>query len=106
MKTKSQLTPERQLLVELMQAVNFGRIEGLLVRDGQPVLKPRPKVVWEHKFGSDSGSRSEYGRPDFLLKRQVVEMFDQLDDLGDAIIDQIEIKHGLPFRMVVSEPSV
>lgn len=106
MRTKLQLTPERQLLVELMQTVNFGRIEGLLVRAGQPVLNPRPTVVREHKFGSDSGSRPEYGRPDFLLKRQVVEMFDQLDVLDDAIIDQIEVKHGLPFRMVVTEQSV
>lgn len=103
MQTKSQLTPQRQLLVELMQTVNFGRIEGLQVRAGQPVLKPRPIVVREHKFGSENGSRPEHGRPDFSLKRQVVEMFDQLDDLGDAIIDQIEIKHGLPFRMVVTE---
>ena len=40
--TKTSLTPARRRLVELMQEVNFGRIERLKVRDWEPVLDPPP----------------------------------------------------------------
>lgn len=40
--TKASLTPARRRLLELMQEINFGRIEGLAVRGGEPVLDPPP----------------------------------------------------------------
>ena len=43
------------------------------------------------------------GVPDFLLKQQVVELFAFFDELQNGVIDVLEIKHGLPFRMVVRE---
>ena len=41
-RTKQSLSPARRRLVELMQEVNFGRIEGLHVRDGEPILEQAP----------------------------------------------------------------
>ena len=38
-----------------------------------------------------------------MLKRQLVELFDLLDDYGDGVIEVLEIKHGMPFRMTVME---
>jgi hypothetical protein len=40
---------------------------------------------------------------DFALKQQVVELFAFFDELQNGIIDVLEIKHGLPFRMIVTE---
>ncbi|HRV31532.1 MAG TPA: hypothetical protein P5169_07450 [Kiritimatiellia bacterium] len=38
--TKSSLTPPQARLVELMQRLNFGRIEDLHVRNGEPQFTP------------------------------------------------------------------
>lgn len=90
-------------LIRLMQAVNFGHIDGLVVRDGQPVFDPPPRVVQEIRFGGDNGPRPEITREDFALKTQVVELFGHLSAMGDAVVETLEIRHGLPFRMSVQE---
>jgi hypothetical protein len=95
----STLSPARRRLVSLFQQVNFGRIESLLVRDGEPVFDPPPRIVREVKFGGENGPRPELKRTDFQLKTQVIEIFSALDPIRDGTIDAIEVKHGLPFRM-------
>ena len=100
---KASLPEPRRRLVELMQSVNFGRIENLPVRGGQPVLDPPPRVVREIKIGGDNGPRAELGTSNFLLKEQVVELLRCLSEIGDGRIDVLEVKHGLPFRLVLAE---
>ena len=100
---KSSLSPSKQQLVELMQRVNFGRIDGLVVRNGEPIFNPPPRVVREVKFGGENGPHPKTSSEDFLLKSQVRELFAQFDELGNAAIHSIEVKHGLPFRMTVEE---
>src|SRR5262245_12568756 len=53
------LPPSRRELLRLMQKINFGRIEGLIVHDGNPVLIPPPAVIRELKFGGENGPRPE-----------------------------------------------
>jgi len=101
--TKQSLSGPRRGLLTLMQGLNFGRIEGLVVRSGEPVLDPAPRVVREVKFGAENGPRSELGAKDFTLKSQVVELFEHFDRLGDGTLERLEVKHGLPFRMIVEE---
>lgn len=100
---KSSLTPSQQKLLTEMQRINFGRIEGLSVRRGQPVMDPPPRVVREIKFGGENGPRAEAAKADFALKAQVRDLLAQLEALGDGVIPCIEIQRGLPFRMTVEE---
>lgn len=102
-RTKASLSPARRRLLELFQQVNFGRVEQLPVVNGEPQLDPPPRVVREIKFGGENGPRPELGASDFVLKSQVVELFRFFDQLGNGTIDAIEVKHGLPFRMIVTE---
>src|SRR5262249_10304250 len=97
----STLSVSRQRLVRLMQVINFGRIEGLAVREGEPVFDPDTRIIRDIKFGGENGPRPERGTDNFALKSQVVELFKQLDDLKNGIIDTLAIKHGLPFSMSV-----
>jgi len=101
--TKAGLPESRQRLVELMQTINFGRIERLPVQDGDPILDPPPRVIREVKFGGENGPRPESDAGNFLLKAQVIELFQHFDELGNGTIDVLEVKHGLPFRMLVAE---
>jgi DNA-binding beta-propeller fold protein YncE len=50
-----------------------------------------------------NGSRPELDTENFLLKAQAVELFQHFDRLGDGTIQVVEIKHGLPFRMLIAE---
>lgn len=100
---KSDLTPARQGLLELMQRANYGSIEGLPVRRGEPVMNPRPRVIREHRFARENGPRPEVAKADFTLKAEVIDLFAQLEAMGDGVITRIEIQRGLPFRMIVEE---
>jgi hypothetical protein len=99
---KSDLTHSRRRLVELMQSINFGRIEGLPIRGGEPVLDASPRVVREIKIGGENGPRSERAADNFLLKVQVIELLEHLTSLRNGTIEVLEIKHGLPFRLLVA----
>jgi hypothetical protein len=100
---KAALPEPRQRLLELMQTINFGRIEDLAVRGGNPVFDPPPRVVREIKIGGDNGPRAERDAANFLLKDQVVELLHHLDHLRDGTVAVLEVKHGLPFRLLVAE---
>src|SRR5262245_21350499 len=100
---KAALSDSRRRLVVMMQGINFGRIEGLDVRNGNPVLDPPPRVIREITFGGENGPRPEFNAGNFLLKSQVVELLKQLDQLGDGTVEVLEVKHGLPFRMIIEE---
>ncbi len=100
---KTLLSEPQRHLVDRMTRLNFGRIEDLMVRNGLPVFEPKPKVVRDIKLGSDSTVRPNVPRPDFELKPQVVDLFVQLSELGDGLVECLEVKNGLPFRLVVQE---
>ena len=102
-RTAEALTPQRRQLVKLMQTLCFGRIEGFAIRDGEPVLTPPPRVIREVKFGSEPGPRPDSRDPEFVLKAQVTEFFDQMDRFRDGVLETVEVKHGLPFRAVFEE---
>ena len=100
---KASLSPARRRLLEVLQQVNFGRVESLAIVNGEPVLDPPPRIVREIKFGAENGPRPEISSADFLLKQQVVELLAVLDKMQNGVIDVIEVKHGLPFRAIVTE---
>ena len=99
--TKGTLSPARRRLLEMMQKLDFGRIEDLSIRCGEPIFAPAPRVVRHIKLGSENAPRPELNCPDFALKRQVVELFDHFVQLGNGSIEALEVQHGLPFRLIV-----
>lgn len=104
MLTKSSLSTPRKWVLEKMQRINYGRIEGLTIRDGEPVFNPPPRIVKDVKLGApDSGPRPELDTDDFALKREHIELFESFRRLGNGMIECIEIKAGLPFRLTTIE---
>ena len=99
--TRACLSAQKRRLLELMQEVNFGRIEQLAVCGGEPVLDPPPRVVREIKFGSENGPRREVRARDFALKAPVRELFEHLACLGNGLVQSLEVKYGLPLLMRV-----
>jgi len=99
--TKSSLSEPQSRLVELLQNVNFGRIEGLHVRGGQPVFDPPPRVVQKLKMGGDNGPRPEASMHDFILKHQTIELLETIARIGDGQVLAIEVKNGLAFSIEI-----
>lgn len=100
MQTTYESLPQGQKrLVRLMQEIKFGRIEHLHVRAGEPTFDPPPRVMREVKFGSENGPHA--ATPDFALKAQVVELLEHLSRLSSGVVDLLEVKGGLPFRMFI-----
>lgn len=101
--TKSTLAHNQARLVDLMQRLNFGRIEGLHILNGDPLFDPPPRIFRDVKPGRLNGSRPEAGKADFDLKIEVVDLFVHLEAVGNGVIERIEVQHGLPFRMIFEE---
>jgi len=101
--TKGELSGEHRGLLEQMQALNYGRILNIQVRDGTPHFTLMTRIERQVRFGGDNRPRPECGLDDFELKDKVVELFDAIERMGNGLILKLEIKGGLPFDMTVEE---
>lgn len=96
----SQLSASRQALVRLCQATNYGQIHHLEIRDGDPLLSPPPLVLIDVKLDADEVPRPEIDLPDFELCNQLCRLMGQLQEITTGIIERIEVRAGIPRRIV------
>ena len=97
--TKSDLSGAQQRLVLLLQTLNFGRIEALRVRSGEPCFDPPPRITEKRKLGGEHGPRREANLSDFNLKQSTIEMLEAIGEIQDGEVQAIEVKFGLPFAL-------
>jgi hypothetical protein len=100
-----ELSPGQRSLVELMQVHQFGRIQNMPVRDGQPILDSTVNVVRVARLGGESDPLKLTNAEDFELKRQVRDLFDELARLENGTVIRLEFRHGLPL-LLETTPSV
>ena len=100
---KTSLNAPQQQLIELMQRIYFGRIVHLRVIDGHPAFTADTRIERDIKFTGESSTRPPNTTGDFTLKQEVWALLAHLAALGDGLIRQLEIKHGLPFLMRIEE---
>jgi hypothetical protein len=99
--TKSSLNDPQRRLVEMLQNLNWGRIENLCVRGGEPTYEPAPRIIQTVKMGGQNGPRPEADLDEFWLKQPVIDLFQTIADLHEGKILVIEVKHGLPFAVQI-----
>lgn len=95
----SDLTPSRGHLVRVMDELRFGRIDGLRLQCGEPVMTPPPTILKSAKFGSrerDEPTSRSHG--EHSLKQHLRDLFEFFDGLGDAESIEIVVQEGLPIR--------
>jgi hypothetical protein len=97
---KQDLTRNQCGLLSLMQEIRYGRIDRLLVRDGEPAPTG---IRWRRtvKLGSDNTPHHCADAEDFALRREVIDFFRALRELDDAELTDIEVRNGLPFTFAV-----
>jgi hypothetical protein len=96
----SELSPPRQKLIRLCQETNYGFIRDLEVRERQPVFDPSPVVLMDLKLDSADQPRPETELGDFQLPGEVLRLMDRLDRLITTKVESLEVRAGLPRRMV------
>ena len=82
-----------------MHVHQFGRIQNMPVRDGQPILDSTVNVVRVARLGSESDGMNSMANDEFELKRQVCDLFEELERLQDGTVIRLEFRHGLPFLL-------
>ena len=92
----SQLTPARRNLITMMQRLDFGTIENLIIHNGEPIMDPRPHVTRTVKLCGENRPRPEVSLEDFILKDKVRDLFAQFDSLKNGTILLLKVQHGLP----------
>jgi hypothetical protein len=99
----SQLSPARQNLIRLCQTINFGSIENLEVRDGEPTFDPPPVMLRDLKLDSDDGPRPELALSDFILSNEILRLMSHLTEMRFGIIRRVEVRGGLPRRILLEQ---
>jgi hypothetical protein len=90
-----------QRSILLMAEVQFGRLEGVQVRNGELLLDPPPRVVRTVKLGE---ARSHAPNLQQLVQHpQLLDFSRQVARLRDGVIERLEIRDGLPTFMEVAE---
>ena len=98
--TKRSLDRVQLKLVETIEKLGFGRIEEVAIRGGKPCFERETRIVQEIKLGSECEVSVEPSNADLTLKSEFDCLFSQFDQLRDGLAD-IEIRHGVPFRLIV-----
>ncbi len=97
----SDLSPTRQTLVRLCQAINHGSIEDLEVRHSEPVFDPWPVTLRDVKLYADEEPRPELSLQDFAVSDEIARLLKSLDEMKCGTIRRIEVHAGLPRRMLI-----
>jgi hypothetical protein len=82
-----------------MREHQFGRIENMSVRAGQPILDQGLKIVRVACLSGENGGMKLLAGDEFELKRAVCDLFDELARLRDGTVVRLEFKRGLPCRL-------
>jgi len=100
----SQLSASRQALVRLCQSTNYGYLEALEVRHGEPVFSSiGPTVFADLRLDSDDDPRSEFALADFALCAEVCRLMSLLDQVQKGQISKIEVRAGIPRRVTLQK---
>ncbi len=98
--TKTSLNPDQLRMVEIIEALSFGVIEGLLIRDGLPCYEPEPSLVQSIKLDSAPETLPDRKEADLTLRIEFERLFNQFNQLQEGVVD-VEFRHRTPFRLVV-----
>jgi hypothetical protein len=98
----SEVSQPRQALIRLCQAINYGHIEGLYVRGREPMFTPAPLLLVDVKLDQDESVRLEVELTDFEVAGEIRRLLLQLNEIEDGKIERIEVRGGLPRRVMFS----
>ena len=101
----SDLSVSRRVFVRQCQRLGFGKITSLTVSEADPVFTQATDVFMDVKLDNDDSARPEQSLADFVLPAETVRFFAQLDTIGNGVVEHVEIRAGVPRRMLFKAAS-
>ena len=86
-----------------MQCGDHCTIFDLVVRNGDPVLDPMPRIVRHIRFPRSAKPRPDASAEDFTLKAAAREFFEYLDQVENGKLKQVKVYDGLPSLVEVED---
>jgi hypothetical protein len=90
-----------QLLVRAFQSLNYGQIQKLEIRAGQPDFSRPPVILADVRLDTDDEERPEVLLQDFVLRDELTRMISRVQSLQDGTIERIDVRAGVPRRIVI-----
>lgn len=91
------LTPSERNILSVFAKVDYGSVFELRVKDGQPIQDPAPRIVRDIRMKCSPPPKDV--PLEFVLKEQMVTFLETTRRITDGVVDEIQIKGGLPFSM-------
>ena len=95
----SKLSPARQALIRICQALNFGQIHGVRLQNGDPILESACMLA-DERLDIPEDVRPEIRSNDFVLCKEWCRLLARLDEIQDGMIERIEVRAAVPRRVV------
>jgi hypothetical protein len=95
-RTTKDLTAVQRCLLEIVRQNQFGRIENVPIRGGQPVVDRGATVVRVTRLGGQSEQTKLPDNNEFELKQAFVDLFHELALIQNGMVVRLEFRHGLP----------
>ena len=89
------LSPARKRLVEVLHALQFGRIENLSIAAGEPQFDDPPTIVRTIKLPAEAGTAGPCP-PDFALKQPMLDLLRYFDSYQTGVVRRLECRFGQP----------
>lgn len=100
----SSLSAPRRQLLRWTRNMSFGWIEGLQVRDGEPVIHPAPKRIREVKLQGECVPILSPAEMEMPLREPEMELLRYFDQVQSVTIERLLVKYSMPFKADAMEP--
>lgn len=96
----SAVSPRRQQLIRICQALHFGAIRAICVQDGEAFLEPA-SLLAEERLDLPEGARPELRLDDFNLCQEWRWLLARFDEIQNGTIERIDLRAGIPRRVLI-----
>ena len=97
----SELSQPRQMLVRLCQAVDYGSLRQLEIKNREPLFEPPPVLAIDMKLDGTRAVRAELELHYFVLRDELRCLMDHFDRLVTTTIEHLEVHAGIPKRVIL-----
>jgi hypothetical protein len=80
--------------------LNFGLLQNVGVHDADPVFDLNHIVLVDEKLDVNDAPRPEAELADFELAAELCRLMNRLDEIGNGVIERLEVRGGIPRRVV------
>ncbi len=84
-----------------MQRINFGRIEGLEIKGGEPLFEPPPIVKEDLALEKEEFTSHHHNSTGFVLKKMQRRLWEWCQQAGDITIEKITVANGMPMHVTI-----